>query len=110
MRVMSHAIDVTPTPLLDEHEVHHDTFDDEQPQSEDVEMEFVGTHEPRADLGVLEPDSDDEESIQLLAQMGCATPPDGRAEGGYTACPWPRQARATKEVTVSEIYYPPRIT
>jgi len=42
------------------------------------------------------------------------------AESGYTACPWPRQAHhstrrrtttaTTKEVTVSEIYSPPRVT
>ena len=45
----------------------------DQPQSEDVEMDFVGTHEPRADIGVLEPDPNDKESSQLLAQIGCST-------------------------------------
>ena len=61
----------------DKQEARDDFLDDEpvtdQPQSEDVEMDFVGTHEPRADIGVLEPDPDDKESTQLLAQIGCST-------------------------------------
>ena len=44
----------------------------EQPHSEDVEMEFVGAHTPRADIGILEPDSVDEESTQTLARIGCS--------------------------------------
>ena len=35
----------------------------EQPHSEDVKLDFVGAHAPRADIGILEPDSDDEESM-----------------------------------------------
>ena len=73
----------------DEQEARDDFFDDEpttdHPQSEDVEMDFVGTHEPRADIGVLEPDPDDKESTQLLAQMGCSTQEAlGRSAGHHT--------------------------
>ena len=69
----------------------------------------MGTHEPRADIGVLEPDPDDKESIQLLAQIGCSTQEAlGRSVGQNTRL---RTTTATtKEVTVPEIYSPPRIT
>ena len=52
---------------------HPTELPSEHPHSEDVDMEFVGTHAPRADMGIMEADSDDEESTQLLAQMGCST-------------------------------------
>ena len=72
-------------------------------------MDFVGTHEPRADIGVLEPDPDDKESIQLLAQIGCSTQEAlGRSAGHSTRLR--TKTATTKEVTVSEIYSPPRIT
>ena len=35
-------------------------------------MDFVGAHAPRADIGILEPDSDDEESTQILARICCS--------------------------------------
>ena len=44
----------------------------ESSRSEDVEMDFVGAHAPHADIGILELDSDDEESTQLLARIGCS--------------------------------------
>ena len=77
----------------------------EHPHSEDVEMDFAGTHAPRADIGIMELDSDDEESTQLLAQLGCSTrrAPTRRKNRPKAA------TTTTKEVTVSEIYFPPRI-
>ena len=81
----------------------------EQPHSEDVEMEFVGAHTPRADIGILEPDSVDEESTQTLARIRCSAE---RAPTSHRKCSKPsrslRQA-TSKELIVSEIYSPPRI-
>ena len=51
---------------------HPTELPSEHPHSEDVDMEFVRMHVPRADIGIMEPDSDDEESTRLLAQMGCS--------------------------------------
>ena len=81
----------------------HD-WEDKELSSEDVEMDFVGTHAPRADIGTLEPDSDDEESTRMLAHMGCSTNHRRRKP--------PRSLRQAtpKEAIVSEIYSPSRIT
>ena len=62
-------------------------------------------HAPRADIGIMEPDSDDEESTQLVAQMGCSTQ---RAPTRRKNRPKATTA-TTREVIVSEIYSPPRI-
>ena len=77
----------------------------ETSRSENVEMDFVGTHAPHADIGILEPDSDDEESTQLLARIGCS------AERAPTCRRRRRRSAisASKEVIVSEIYSPQRI-
>ena len=81
---------------------HPTELPSEHPHSEDVDMEFVGTHAPRADIGIMEPDSDDEESTQLLVQMGCSTK--------QAPTRWKNRPKATtattREVIVSQIYLP----
>ena len=66
--------------------------------NEDVEMDFVGTHAPRADLGTLEPDSDDEESARVLARLGYST------KRRWRKPPGPTHQAMPKEATVSDIY------
>ena len=65
--------------------------------NEDVEMDCVGTHAPRAELDTLEPDSDDEESTRMLARLGYSTKRRRRKP------PRPTHQATPKESTVSEI-------